>query len=503
MAKALYLTTTLPYVNADPHIGFALELVQADIIARYRRLMGGEVFFNTGTDEHGLKIYRKAQEEGKEPQVYVDEYAEKFKRLAPALGLSPELHFIRTTDAHHKKAAQEMWRLCEKDIEKQTYKGLYCVGDEAFIKETDLVNGKCPNHPTMEPLEIEEENYFFKLSNYQEKLLTYLGQEGVIVPEWRRLEAIQFVQRGLEDFSISRTKEKMPWGVPVPGDDTQVMYVWFDALTNYISTLGWPEDAEGNFEKFWGNGETLQLAGKDQVRFQSIMWQAMLMSAGLSTTKRVLYHGFITSNGQKMSKSLGNVIDPIAIVNEYGADALRYFLSRHVHSFEDSDVTMEKFKEAYNAGLANGLGNLAARVMQLAQTNLSEPVKVEFVPYPQEFTSALEAYEMNKAVDFIWERIQALDQRINQTEPFKVVKTDQEKGKLLIQDMVRELAAIDQMLEPIMPATSKSIIEAIMANKKPENLFPRKEATSSPSGRVPHFAIPKKKKKKKGDLNFS
>jgi methionyl-tRNA synthetase len=355
------------------------------------------------------------------------------------------------------------------------------VGDEAFMKESDLVEGKCPNHPSMDLIDIEEKNYFFKLKNYEEKLLAYLSTEGVIVPEWRRQEAVQFVKRGLEDFSISRVKEKMPWGVPVPGDETQVMYVWFDALSNYISTLGWPLDsAQGKpednlFEKFWVNGETLQLAGKDQVRFQSIMWQAMLMSGGLPTTKRIVYHGFITSNGQKMSKSIGNVIDPIAIVKEYGADALRYFLARHVHPFDDSDVTMERLKDAYNADLANGIGNLASRVMQLATKNLADPVPVAFVPYPDEFVGALERFEISTAVEYVWGRIQALDQTINRTEPFKVVKIDPEKGRMLIADLVRELAAIDLMLEPILPETSGKIMAAIMANQKPENLFPRKE----------------------------
>jgi methionyl-tRNA synthetase len=475
--RSLYLTTTLPYVNADPHIGFALEIVQADIIARFRKLMGDAIFFNTGTDEHGLKIFRKASEEGKDTQKYADEYAAKFRMLKDALGLFGDLHFIRTTDKHHKTAAQELWRRCSAkgDIYKKKYKGLYCVGDEAFIKESDLVNGKCVNHPTMDPIEIEEENYFFKLSSYQEKLLAYLGQEGVIVPEWRRQEAINFVKNGLEDFSISRVQEKMPWGVPVPDDESQVMYVWFDALTNYISTLGWPEDPVGMYKKFWVDGTTLQLAGKDQVRFQSIMWQAMLMSAGLPNTKKIVYHGFITSGGQKMSKSIGNVIDPMAIVTEYGADALRCFLTKHISPFEDSDFTMERFKEAYNADLANGLGNLAARVMQLAQVNLPEPVKVEFMPYPEEFTGALDRFEFSTALEYVWKRIQALDQSINHTAPFKVVKTDPEKGRELIKAMVRELAFIDQMLEPILPQTSGKIIEAIMANKKPENLFPRKE----------------------------
>jgi len=469
-----YLTTTLPYVNADPHIGFALEIVHADIVARYRRLIGTEVFFSTGTDEHGQKIFQKAHEEGKDTQAYVDHYAGRFKALKEVLELSYD-SFVRTTDPHHIEAAQELWRRCEQtgDIYKKTYKGLYCVGDEAFIKESELVEGKCPNHPSMDPIELEEENYFFKLSNYQHKVEEYLSHPGVVLPEWRRQEALAFVQKGLEDFSISRVKEKMPWGVPVPGDDTQVMYVWFDALTSYISTLGWP--SAGKFDEFWQHGTVVQVAGKDQVRFQSIMWQAMLMSASIKNTDTVVYHGFITSGGQKMSKSLGNVIDPLALVNEYGTDAVRYFLARHVHPFEDSDFTMERFKEAYNADLANGLGNLAGRILTLAQTHLAKPVEVAFVPYPREFTEALDNFEINRAAEYIMGRIQELDKKITEQAPFKVVKTDPDRGRELIASCVRELAAIDLLIEPFMPETSKKIIDAIVANKKPESLFARKD----------------------------
>ena len=476
MKKTLYLTTTLPYVNAEPHIGFALEIVQADIYARYRALCGDEVFFNTGTNEHGLKIYRKAQEEGKDPQAYVDEYAAKFRMLKDKLDLSFDLHFIRTTDPSHAAAAQELWRRCatKGDIYKKKYKGLYCVGDEAFLKESDLVNGKCPNHKAMEPVEIEEENYFFKLSAYQDALLKYLDNKDVILPEWRRQEAIIFVNNGLEDFSISRIKEKMPWGVAVPDDDSQVMYVWFDALTNYISTLGWPEDADGNFKKFWENGETLQMAGKDQVRFQSIMWQAMLMSAGLPTTKKIVYHGFIISGGQKMSKSVGNVIDPYALVEEYGTDAARYFLARHVHPFEDSDFTMERFKEAYNADLANGLGNLVARVMQLSESNNVQTVFFsEKLPKP--FTDSLEQFDFNEACDYIQSCVRRLDQKINEEKSFKTVKENPVTGKAMIQFYMQELSRIKQLIESIMPRTSEILATAIKQNKKPENLFPRKE----------------------------
>ena len=473
--KNFYITTTLPYVNADPHIGFAFEIVEADIIARWQRLQKREVFFTTGTDEHGQKIFQKAEAEGKDVQAYVDHFAGRFEKLKEGLNLSNDA-FIRTTDAAHVEAAQELWRRCaaKGDIYKKKYKGLYCVGDEAFIKESDLVNGRCPNHPTMEPIEIEEENYFFKLSAYQEKLLSYLSNESVILPDWRRDEAINFVKGGLEDFSISREKARMSWGVPVPGDDAQVMYVWFDALANYISTLGWP-DEEGNFKKFWHEGEVVQLAGKDQVRFQSVMWQAMLMSADIKNTDTVVYHGFITSGGQKMSKSLGNVIDPFSLIEEYGTDAVRLLLARHVHPFEDSDITLERLQELYNADLANGLGNLASRIMQLAQTNLEKPVEVGYPGYPKEFAEAIEAYELNRALDYVFMRIQALDQRITQEQPFKVIKTDPEKGKEMITALVKELAAIDLMLEPIIPDTSSKIIEAIMANKKPENLFARKD----------------------------
>ncbi len=477
MGKNFYLTTTLPYVNADPHIGFALECVQADAIVRYRRLVGDTVFFSTGTDEHGQKIFQKAKEEGRDVQEYVDYFAGQFRKLQRSLNLSYDA-FIRTTDERHVHAAQELWKRCAEagDIYKKKYKGLYCVGDEAYVKDADLVDGKCPNHPNMELVEIEEENYFFRLSAYQEKILAYLNQAGVIVPEWRRAEAIKFVEGGLEDFSISRETSRMSWGIPVPGDDAQVMYVWFDALTNYISTLGWPDDTEGFYKTFWENGETLQVAGKDQVRFQSIMWQAMLMSGGLTTTGRVLYHGFITSGGQKMSKSLGNVIEPYALIDEYGTDAVRYFLLRHIHPFDDSDFTLERFKEAYNADLANGIGNVTARIMTLAEKNLDAAVaRPEAVGFAPEYTTALEAYDFNRVCSYIMERVQTLDRKISETEPFKLVKTDPEAGKALISELATELYGIARLLNPIMPTTCDAIKAAILANKKPENLFARKE----------------------------
>lgn len=475
--RPFYITTTLPYVNADPHIGFALEIVQADALARAARLQGRDVFFNTGSDEHGQKIWGKAQEAGVPVKEYVDGYAKRFDDLKAALGLSNDV-FIRTTDDKHIAAAQEIWRRCDAagDIYKKKYETRYCVGCELEKTDSELVDGKCPIHPNLTLEIIEEENYFFRLSKYQDKILAYL-EGGAATPESRKNEAILLVKSGLQDFSISRLKEKMSWGVPVPGDETQVMYVWFDALTNYISTLDWPlEGGESLFQKFWVDGDTLQCAGKDQVRMQSVMWQGMLMSANLPTTQHIFYHGFITSMGQKMSKSLGNVVDPFDLVSEFGTEAVRYFLLRHIHPFEDSDYTRERFIECYNAGLANGLGNLASRVMKMAEEHLEGPVTVPEWEDFSEYFALLDAFKFNEASDLIWKKIAECDALIQETQPFKVVKDDAEKGRALIADLAVRLYTIGRMLNPLMPTTSQIIKDAVKANKKPENMFSRKEA---------------------------
>jgi methionyl-tRNA synthetase len=471
-----YLTTTLPYVNAEPHIGFALEIVQADALARFRRLMGDEVFFNFGTDEHGQKIYQKAQEANKDTQAYVDSYAVKFDALKGALNLSYDA-FIRTTDPAHKAAAQEFWELCQAagDIYKKDYKIKYCVGCELEKTDSELTDGMCPLHPTLAVQLLEEENYFFRFSKYGAKLLAFYKENpDFVIPAFRLNEMISLIEReGLQDFSISRLASKMPWGVPVPGDPTQVMYVWFDALINYISTLGWP-DNEKKFKEFWPG---TQFAGKDQVRQQAAMWQAMLMSAGLPPSKQIFIHGFITNAGQKMSKSLGNVVDPVALAKEHGTDAVRYFLLRHIHPFEDSDYSKERFVEAYNANLANGLGNLVARVMRLAEDSnvMLPPIAV---PSRQGFlTSSIEkaisGFEFHEAMNLIWGRIQAVDRHITEEEPFKVIKSDPVAGKILIGNRVGDLREIADALAPFMPDTSAKILTAIQANKKPENLFAR------------------------------
>jgi len=476
--KNRYLTTTLPYVNADPHIGFALEVVQADTLARSWRLQGDDVFYFLGTDEHGQKIWQAAEKAEEDIHAYVNRYAEEVQKLVGALNLNIDAR-IRTSDAAHVAAAQEMWKRCEAagDIYKKAYVGLYCVGCESYKTEKELTeDGKCVTHPSLTPETISEENYFFRYSKYQDRLLGYLLNEECIIPDWRREEALTFVKGGLEDFSISRETKRLSWGIPVPGDDLQVMYVWFDALTSYLSVLGWPEDKDGNFKKFWENGKVLQMAGKDQVRFQSLMWQAMLFSAGIKNSDQVFYHGFINSGGQRMSKSLGNVISPYDLVKKYGTDATRYILLRHVHPVEDSDVTWERLDEWYTANLTNGLGNLVARVMKLSEDHAVVTLHIKSMRpsfFISQITEAIETFRFNDAMDAIWSKIQRLDRRINEEEPYKIIKTDPVMGKMHIQFMVTELREIGEMLAPLMPETSENILTAIRENKKPENLFPR------------------------------
>lgn len=482
--KSFYLTTTLPYVNAEPHIGFALEIVQADVIARLKRTEGYEVFFNTGTDEHGLKIYKKAQEEGIDVQKYVNKYAKKFDDLKKALNLSYDA-FIRTTDEHHLSVTKEFWYKCLKsgDIYKKNYKIKYCVGCELEKTDSELVNGRCPIHPNRELEIIEEENYFFKFSKYQDILLDlYKKNPEFVVPDFRFNEIKSFVKNGLMDFSISRVKEKMPWGVPVPNDDKQVMFVWFDALINYISTLGWPENKE-KFEKFWPG---IQFAGKDNLRQQSAMWQAMLLSAGLPTTKQIMIHGFIlTETGEKISKSAGNtgrITDPFYYFNEYGTDAIRYYLTRHVHPFEDTNFSPEKFKEGYNAGLANGLGNLVSRIVKMSisydvNSNIESLKNIweeDSDPELKEYKNYFEKFEFNKALDLVWAKIGEMDKKITETQPFKLIKTDEKRAKEIISELVFDLYKVAKLLQPIIPETAEKIQKIIENKKMPEPLFLRK-----------------------------
>lgn len=473
--KAQYLTTTLPYVNSKPHMGHALEFIRADVIARWHKILGEEVYFNTGTDEHGQKIFTAAELANTGVQEYVDKFALEFKTLLPLLNISDDIHFVRTTDERHMLAAQEFWKRVNDNgfIYKKSYKTKYCVGCESEKTDSEIVDGRCAIHTNLDLEVIEEENYFFKFSTFGEKLLE-LYKEDFIIPESRLNETKEFVKRGLEDFSISRLREKMQWGVPVPGDDKHVMYVWFDALVNYISTLGWPFDsAQGKpdlFEKFWVEGEPIQFCGKDNTRFQGAMWQAMLMAAGLPNSKRIVVNGFVTGEGGvKMSKSLGNVVDPVEMVNKFGAEALRYFVCREISTFEDSPFTVERFRESYNANLANGLGNLVSRTMKLAETYLEGPVQVEHKLH-NTLKELLEHFEIQKAMNHIWTEIGELDQFIQEKKPWET------KDKKVITQMVTKLSHIGHSLSPFMPETSKKIVEAIANNKISTGLFPRIDA---------------------------
>ncbi len=479
-SKKFYITTTLPYVNAPAHLGHALEFVRADVIARYKKLRGFEVFFNTGTDEHGQKVFSQALKENKDPQAYVDFYADKFKDILKLLGISEDVNFIRTTDTHHVKAAQEFWKICDKNgyIYKKHYQIKYCVGCELEKTESELENGKCPIHPNLEIEMMDEENYFFKFSEFGEKLLEFYEKNpNFVIPDFRFNEIKAFVKRGLLDFSISRLKEKMSWGVDVPNDPTQVMYVWFDALVNYISAIGWPTD----MEKFntWQieTGGMVQYCGKDNLRQQAAMWQSMLMSVNLPNSKTIVIDGFVTgAGGIKMSKSLGNVVDPKELVEEYGTDALRYYVLRELSPFEDTPCTKELFKEAYNANLANGLGNLVSRVMTMAEKNLEKPVSLGNVELSSEFIKEIENYDLQKATDIIWKKIGELDEKIQKSEPFKLVKTDKEKAQKIIEELVLGVYEVAVYLEPILPETSEKIKNLVKENKKPEApLFVRKD----------------------------
>ena len=494
--KSFYITTTLPYVNGDPHIGFAMEIIRADVIARYKKALGYDVFFNTGTDEHGLKLYEAARDRGIDIMDFLDEASSKFKDLIGDLNISPDIHFIRTTDAHHIKSSQALWnRVMDRGyIYKKNYQTKYCVGCEENKTDSELEDGKCPTHPNREIEIIDEENYFFKLSALADQLYTlFESNPKIVIPESRLNEMKEFVKRGLEDFSISRLKEKMPWGIDVPGDEKHVMYVWFDALTNYISTLGWPENENeagengtelGNFNKYWRDGTPIQYCGKDNTRFQSITWQSMLLAAGLPNTQSIIINGWITGEGGvKMSKSLGNTINPSEVVLEYGADALRFFVTKELQPFEDSPFAINKFKEVYNAHLANGIGNQVSRVMKMAvsyEAKLSNEL-VESVKSSIDILSGIankyvEDFRLDLYVQEIFDDFTKLDQFIQEEQPFKKFKVEPEAARKDLIYLQEKLLAGAYRLSIIMPKTSEAVIDCITNHKMPEEpLFLRKE----------------------------
>lgn len=475
MAEKFYITTPIFYPNAKLHMGHAYTVTLCDIIARAQKLQGKEVYLLTGADENTGKILKVVEEKGQSVEEYLNEVTANFKDLYSKLGISYD-QFIKTSDTEmHWPGAQALWnKLVEAgDIYKASYTGLYCVGCETFYTEKDLVDGKCPVHLTV-PEKIEEENYFFRLSKYTDVIKEKIqSDELLVVPQTRKNEILALLERGLEDVSFSRPLKNVPHGIPVPGDESQVIYVWCDALVNYISALGYGRNDE-LFKKFWP--ADVHVVGKDILRFHAAIWPAMLLSAGLPLPKSLLVHGLITSGGHKMSKSLGNVIDPYELIEEYGYEAVRYYLAREVSPFEDGDMTKERFKESYNANLANGIGNLTSRIMKMAQDNLDAPVVIAESLDMSSYFAFYDAYEINKAGDYIWDEIKTLDQYIQENQPFKLVKTDKEAGQKMISQLVVRLYRVACMLSPFLPETSEKIKTLVKDNKTPEiPLFVRKD----------------------------
>ncbi|MEK9134755.1 MAG: class I tRNA ligase family protein [Patescibacteria group bacterium] len=463
MKNKFYITTSIAYTNASPHIGFALEAIQADVLARYHRNLSEDVFFLTGTDEHGAKIAKAAEKSGKNPQEFTDEISAKFHGLTKGLNLSND-DFIRTTDqARHWPTVKDIWLKLKKnnDIYKKNYKGLYCLGCEAFITQKDLIDGKCKIH-LKEPEAIGEENYFFRLSKYSNKIEELIKKDEVkIIPQEKKNEMLNFVRQGLEDISFSRPSKDLKWGIPVPDDDSQTIYVWADALVNYLLPKKyWPAD--------------IHCLGKDILRFHATIWLGMLLSSKLPLPKSIFVHGFITSNGQKMSKSLGNVVDPFELIRKYGADAVRYFLLREIPATEDGDFTIEKFEQRYNADLASGLGNLVARVITLAEkfkiqiskSKINPKFEIQINKTREKYKKALEEFKFNEALIAIWELISFCDKIINEEKPW-------EGGKeKIIDDLQITIIEIANLIKPFMPETSGKIIEQIK-NRVSQSLFPR------------------------------
>jgi len=470
--KEFFITTSIAYTNASPHLGFALELIQADVLARYHRALGEEVFFLTGTDEHGQKIAKASEEVGKNPKEFTDEISEKFRKLKESLNLSND-DFIRTSDQkRHWPAVEKVWLTLKEngDIYKKKYKGFYCVGCEAFITNKDLVEGKCKIH--QKDLEIiEEENYFFKLSKYSKEIAEVIRRDKVrIIPEGRKNEMLSFINQGLEDVSFSRPRKDLSWGVPVPDDKSQTIYVWADALVNYLSALGYPDD---NYKKYWP--PDVQCLGKDILRFHATFWIGILLSLRLPLPKNIFVHGFITSNGQKMSKSLGNVVDPFELVKKYNTDPVRYFLLREITPTEDGDFTYEKFEQRYNSDLAKGLGNLVSRVANLAKKYsfssgvfAREKVQKEVAAAQEKYQKALADFRFNEALIAVWELIGFCDGYIEKEKPWE----DKEGAKETIMDLLSAVEEVAKLLEPFLPQTSKEAREQLKSEKI-KALFPR------------------------------
>lgn len=481
MEKKLYIATAIPYVNGTPHIGNALDYLIADIWTRYQKQNGHEVRFQAGTDEHGNKIASKAAELGITPKAYTDSTYVNFENLMKKVGAS-YTDFIRTTDDHHVSAVQYIWEKLKPYIYKGSYQGWYCQGHEAFFtdKEVQATNGICPDH--QQPYQqVSEDNYFFKTSAFTDQIRTALTDGTMqIYPDFRKLEFLELIKDGLADVSISRPRKSLTWGIPVPGDPDQIMYVWLDALANYITVLGYPDRTE--WEQYWP--ADVQVIGKDILRFHAGIWPAMLLGLGLQLPKKLLAHGFINIGGAKISKTVGNVIDPNEIIDNYGLDAFRYFFSRHIPTLEDGDFTWEKFESAYNNELGNDLGNLIQRVASMV-IKYQAGVIGEAAQSEHDMSAyheAMEGLEFNKAIDEVWNMVRSLNQYIDNVKPWEVAKgigKDTEAEPHLAEILAHcagALVQIGDLLLPFLPTTAQRIQEIFETGvvKLPEGvLFPK------------------------------
>ncbi|HYG83540.1 MAG TPA: methionine--tRNA ligase [Verrucomicrobiae bacterium] len=480
MTKKAYITTAIPYVNGAPHIGNALDYLLADIWSRYQRQNGREVRFQVGTDEHGNKIAAKAAELGIEPKAYADSTYVNFEALMRKVG-AEFTDFIRTTDSHHAQAVQYIWQKLEPYIYKGSYEGWYCVGHEAFFtdKEAAETNGVCPDHN--QPYQrLSEENYYFKTSAFAEKIKEAIETRKFdIVPEYRKKEILALIDKGLEDVSISRPRKNLSWGIAVPGDDSQVIYVWIDALSNYLTVLGYPDNL--TWREYWP--ADVQVVGKDILRFHAAIWPAMLLALDVPLPKKLLVHGHINVGGVKMSKSIGNVVDPNEVIDKYGVDAFRYYFSRHIATQDDGDFTWEKFETAYNNELGNELGNLVQRVASMV-LRYQEGVLGD-LPQPehdiQAYREAMQELKFNKAFDEIWNKVRSLNGYLESVKPWEVAKArgqDSEAESHLAEILAYaagSLIQIADLLVPFLPTTAKAIQEMFETGvvKQQAVLFPK------------------------------
>lgn len=466
-----YITNAIPYVNASPHIGHALEFIQSDVIKRYHQIKGEEVLLLCGSDENAVKNVQAAERAGEEVQEFVDRHAKIFEELASKLNIKFDV-FQKGSSPDHHKASQKLWELCNLsgDIYKKSYKGLYCVGCELFYTKEELnENGECFEHPGKPLEEIEEENYFFKLSKYQDQLIKIIESgEYQIVPEFRKNEILKFLKSGLNDFSISRSNARAKnWGVPVPGDESQRIYVWFDALNIYQSGIGFGND-EGKYHKWWP--ADLHVIGKGIIRFHAVYWPAILLSAGLLLPKKLFVHEYFTVDGQKMSKTLGNVYNPIPFLDKYGADALRYFCLAKISPFQDGDFSEEKVLQSYNSDLANGIGNLVARVAKLCEKSGFE-ANEKISHFDPQVEELIREFKFNEALNWIWKIVQRADQRVNETQPWKLEGI---QLKEVLDELVSLIIDTAYNLQPFLPETSEKILNQFSGKVTSTSpLFPR------------------------------